>query len=178
MTGIGILGNCCTHGAGLASGLRGRPDVRIISGFEPDERRGPELAEAMGLPLAGSYEEVAAHPEVAVVVVSSDPCDKASMVELAAAHGKHVLHNKPFADNLTNARRVVKAVGESGIKLVHDIPMVRGLPVYAKLKRDVHAGLYGHPVSYAHSFGMNFAHGFPRPPRASCPPSPTGRGSG
>jgi len=101
MTGIGILGNCCTHGTGLASGLRGRDDVRLIAGYEPDERRGPELAEAMGVPLAESYEEVAAHPEVEVLVVTTDPCDKASMVELAAAHGKHVLHNKPFADSLT-----------------------------------------------------------------------------
>lgn len=161
MTGIGILGNCCTHGAGLATGLRHRPDVEIICGYEPGPRRGPELAEAMHAPLAESYTDVAEHPHVQILVVTTDPCDKADMVELAAGAGKHVLHNKPFADSLDNARRIVSAVADSGIKLVHDIPMVRSIPVYARLKEEILTGAYARPVSYAHSFGMNFAHDFP-----------------
>lgn len=161
MTHVGILGNCCTHGAGLAASLRHRPDVRIVAGYDPDPRRGPELAEAMQAPLAESFEEVAHNPRIEVLVIATDPCDKALMVELAAAAGKHVLLNKPFADSLDNARRIVSAVERSGIVLVHDIPMVRGLPVYAKLKQEVVAGLYGRPISYAHSFGMTFAHDFP-----------------
>jgi predicted dehydrogenase len=39
--------------------------------------------------------------------------------------------------------------------------MVRGFPVYGKLKAEVASGLWGRPISYAHSFGMNFAHDFP-----------------
>ena len=161
MIGVGILGNCCTHGAGLAAGLRGRPDVAVITGYEPDERRGPELEAAMQAPLAASYEAVAADERVDVLVVTSDPCDKADLVGLAAAASKHVLHNKPLANSLDNARRIVQAVAASGIKLVHDIPMVRAIPVYAKLKEEVTAGRWGRPISYAHSFGMNFAHDFP-----------------
>ena len=179
MIGVGILGNCCTHGAGLAAGLRARPDVTVITGYEPDERRGPELADAMQAPLAASYEAVVADERVQVLVVSSDPCDKADMVQLAAAAGKHVLHNKPFADSLDNARRIVQGVAESGIKLVHDIPMVRGIPVYAKLKEEVTAGLWGRPISYAHSFGMNFAADFPIRdtwPERFDPPSVSGGG--
>jgi len=130
-------------------------------GFETNPSRAAELAEAMDAPLAGSYEEIVANPDVEIVVVATNPCDKADMVQLAAAAGKHVLHNKPFADSLDNARRIVATVAESGIKLVHDIPMVRAIPVYAKLKADVQAGTLPRPISYAHSFGMTFAHDFP-----------------
>jgi len=161
IVGVGFLGNCCTHGAGLAGALRARPDVRIVTGHERKPGRAEELREAMGAPLAGSYAEVVKHPDVQIVVVTSDPCDKADMVELAAEAGKHVLLNKPFAESLDSARRIVAAVQASGIKLVHDIPMVRALPIYAWLKQQVLAGAFGRPISYAHSFGMSFPHGFP-----------------
>lgn len=160
MIGLGILGNCCTHGAGLAASLRHRADIVLAAGYEPDDRRASELEQAMHVRRAASYEAVVADPAVQIVVVTTDPCDKAEMVELAAAHGKHVLHNKPFADSLDNARRICRAVADSGIVLVHDIPMVRSLPVFARLKAEVTAGTYGRPLSYAHSFGMSFAHDF------------------
>jgi predicted dehydrogenase len=161
MIGVGILGNCCTHGAGLAAALAARSDLQVVTGYEADPRRAAELAAAMGAPLEASYEAVAAREDVQVLVVTSDPCDKADMVELAAGHGKPVLHNKPFADSLDNARRIQHAVEASGICLVHDIPMVRAWPVYARLLHDVGGGSWGRPISYAHSFGMCFEHGFP-----------------
>jgi len=156
-----MAGNCCTHGAGLAEALRHRDDVRIITGYETDTRRRRELEQAMQAPLAGSYGEIVGHSKVDIVVLATNPCEKADLVELAAAAGKHVLHNKPFADSLTNARRIQRAVADSGIKLVHDIPMVRAVPMFAKLKQQVHEGSHGRPISYAHCFGMNFAHDFP-----------------
>lgn len=161
MIGVGILGNCCTHGAGLAAALRTRRDVRVLCGYEPDSQRAAELQEAMHAPLAASYRNVVSNLDVQVVVVTSDPCDKADLVELAAAHGRHVLLNKPFADSRDNARRIQRAVERSGICLVHDIPMVRSWPVYARLLQEASGGEWGRPVSYAHSFGMCFEWGFP-----------------
>ncbi|HQK94821.1 MAG TPA: hypothetical protein PLD23_15030, partial [Armatimonadota bacterium] len=38
--GVGILGDCCTHGAGLAGSLAAHPRVRVVAGFEKDPRRG------------------------------------------------------------------------------------------------------------------------------------------
>lgn len=158
---LGILGNCCTHGAGLASGLNARADVEVLTGYERDPRRGRELAEAMGCPLADDYEEVLTHPDVDIVVITTDPCDKAEMVERACAAGKHIFLNKPMAHSLDSARRIVRAVEDSGVKLVLDIPMVKFLPAYAKLKEEVRAGVYGRPLSYYHAFGMAFAFDFP-----------------
>lgn len=154
--GVGILGNCCTHGEGLCRMFQGRQDTRVVAGYEREPRRAAELAACLGGPLAVSYEEVAAHPEVDFVAVTSDPCDKADMVELAAAHGKHIFLNKPFCDNLDNARRIAASVARHGVKLVHDIPMVRGVPIFARLLEQVRAGQYGKVMGYHHLFGMNF----------------------
>lgn len=154
--GVGILGNCCTHGAGLCAMFQGRPDTHVVAAYEDDARRGPELAQAFGAPLAASYDAVVAHPEVEIVAISTDPCDKAAMVEKAAAAGKPIYLNKPFCDSLDSARRIAAAIAQHAVPLVHDIPMVRSIPVYARLLQEVKAGTYGKVMGYHHLFGMNF----------------------
>ena len=154
--GVGILGNCCTHGAGLCGMFQGRPDTHVVAAHEKDPRRAAELAEVLGAPLAASYDAVVAHPDVSIVAVSCDPCDKADMVERAAAAGKPIFLNKPFCDSLDNARRIAAAVEKHQVPLVHDIPMVRLIPVYARLIEEMQAGKHGMVMGYHHLFGMNF----------------------
>lgn len=154
--GVGILGNCCTHGAGLCGMFQQRPDTRVVAAFEADPRRAAELAQAFGGPLAASYDAVIALPDVDIVAIACDPCDKAAMVEKAAAAGKPIFLNKPFCDSLDGARRIVAAVRQYNVPLVHDIPMVRFVPVYARLLDEVRAGKYGKVMGYHHLFGMNF----------------------
>ena len=152
----GILGNCCTHGAGLAHGLAGHPRVDAVAGYEKGERRGAELAQAMGKDLASGYDAIIEDPTIDIAVIACDPCDKAYMAEKCCAVGKHIFHNKPMCHDLDSARRIVRAVRASGVKFVHDIPMVRFLPATAKLMGEVAAGTYGKIVSYYHAFGMTF----------------------
>jgi len=154
--GVGVLGNCCTHGAGLCGMFQARGDTRVVAAFERDARRSAELADVLGAPLAASYDAVIAHPDVDIIAVACDPCDKATMVEKAASAGKHVFLNKPFCESLNSARRIQHAAGVHGIQLVHDIPMVRFLPVYARLLDEVRAGKHGKIMGYHHLFGMNF----------------------
>lgn len=156
----GILGNCCTHGAGLCAGLKGHPRVEAVAAYEPDARRARELEDALGAPLASSYEAVLDAPALDFVAITCDPCDKAMLAEMAAGAGKHILLNKPFADSLDNARRIARAVKEKGVWLVHDIPMVRGVPVFARLLDEMRAGDHGAVMGYHHLFGMNFPPAF------------------
>ncbi len=158
--GVGILGNCCTHGAGLCGMFKGRREIRVVAAYEPDPRRAKELQQVLGAPLAKSYDEVIKHPDVDFVAVSSDPCDKADLVERAAAAGKHIFVNKPFCESLDSARRIAAAVKKHNVHCVHDIPMVRFVPVYARLLEEVQAGKHGKVMGYHHLFGMNFDPGF------------------
>ena len=153
---IGLLGNCCTHGAGICSMFKGRSDTRVIAAYEENPRRAEELRRVLGAPLSSSYEAVINHPEVDIVAITCDPCDKANMVEPAAAAGKHIFLNKPLCESLDSARRIAEAVGKHNVHFVHDIPMVRFVPVYARLLQDVQSGVHGRVMGYHHLFGMNF----------------------
>ena len=154
--GVGILGNCCTHGIGVCHGFKNHKRTRVIAAYEKDPRRALELRKALGAPLAESYDEVIRHPEVDFVVLTCDPGDKADLAEKAAAAGKHLYVNKPFCDSLASARRIARAVKKHDVICVHDIPMIRFVPVYARLLIEVQAGKYGKVMGYHHLFGMNF----------------------
>jgi predicted dehydrogenase len=154
--GVGVLGNSCTHGAGIVGTFKNHPRTRVVAAYETNPRRAKELEQAFGEPLAKSYDDVIHHPQVDFVAVTCDPCDKALMVEKAAAAGKHIFLNKPFCESLDSARRIAEAVKKHNIWLVHDIPMVRFIPVYARLLEEVRAGKYGKVMGYHHLFGMNF----------------------
>ncbi|UCD27542.1 MAG: Gfo/Idh/MocA family oxidoreductase [Planctomycetota bacterium] len=176
---VGILGNCCTHGAMLCRKFNNRPETHVVAGYEKNPRRGKELEECLGMPLAGSYDAVINHPQVDFVAVACDPCDKAEIVEKAAVAGKHIFLNKPFSESLASARRIARAVKKHKVYLVHDIPMVRFIPVYARLLREVRAGKYGKVMGYHHLFGMNFAPDFDletRWPERLDPPEKSGGG--
>lgn len=154
--GVGVLGNCCTHGAGVCNQFMGHADTRVITAYEKNPRRATELGQVFGAPLARSYEEVINHPEVDFVAITCDPGDKADMVEAAAAAGKHIFLNKPLCESLDSARRIAKAVQTHAVHFVHDIPMVRFVPVYARLLEETQAGKRGSVLGYHHRFGMNF----------------------
>ncbi len=158
--GVGILGNCCTHGAGICAMFKARPDTRVIAVYEQEPRRAKELQESFGAPLAASYDAVINSPSVDFVAITCDPCDKAGMVEHTAQAGKHIFLNKPFCDSLESARRIERTVKEHSVWLVHDIPMVRSIPVFARLLDEVRAGKHGRVLGYHHLFGMNFTMDF------------------
>ena len=153
---VGILGNCCTHGAGICNMFKSRSDTHVVAAYEENPRRAEELQGIFGVPLSSSYEAVINHPEVDFVAVTCDPGAKADMVESAAAAGKHIFLNKPLCESLDSARRIAEAIKTHNVHFVHDIPMIRFVPVYARLLKEVQAGAYGAVMGYHHLFGMNF----------------------
>ena len=155
------MGNCCTHGAGIAGQFAAHPRTRVATGYEPRAQRAGELQQAMRAPLAASYEAVVDHAQVEILALATDPCDKAEMVELAARAGKALWINKPLCHNPAAARRIEEQVQAAGIPAVFDVPMVKFQPAFDKLLHQVRAGLYGEVVSYYHTFGMTFAPDFP-----------------
>jgi predicted dehydrogenase len=177
--GVGIVGNCCTHGAGLCAMFRSRGDTRVVAAFEANSRRARELEAVLGKPLAPSYDAVIRDPAVDIVAISCDPCDKAEMVAKAASAGKAVLLNKPACDSLNAARRIAGAVRRHHVWLVHDIPMVRSVPVFARLLDESRARPHGKILGYHHLFGMNFDPSFDLKgtwPERLDPPSKSGGG--
>lgn len=177
--GIGILGNCCTHGAGVAHQIRNHPRVNLIAGYEKNAGRAAELEEVMGVSCASSYERVVRHPDVHIIAITSDPSDKAELVDLATDHGKAVYINKPLCHTPTAAIRIKDSIQAAGSAAVFDATLVKGLPAFNKLMHQIKKNEYGRIITYHHSCGMIFPEDFPiiaRWPERFDPPERSGGG--
>ncbi len=178
--GVGILGNCCTHGEFVAFALKQEPAANIVAGWEDDPLRVAGLSAATGLELASSADALLDDPAIDIIALACSPHEKAAWVERAVQAGKHVLLNKPMAESLDSARRIEKATAGSGVQLVYDIPAIaRFHPVTARILDEVRAGLYGRAISYTHAFGFTFSTDFPLArvwPERLDPPSRSGGG--
>ena len=178
--GVGILGNCCTHGEFVAAALHQEPQAKIIAGWEADPRRKPGLSTAIGMALTAPAEALLGDPQIDIIAIACSPHEKAAWVEKAAQAGKHIFLNKPMAESLTSARRIEQVISDYKVQLVYDIPViVRFHPLTAKILAEVRAGQYGRPINYSHSWSMTFATDFPLPivwPERLDPPSRSGGG--
>ncbi len=161
--GVGILGNCCTHGEFVAAAIQQEPEARIVAAWEESPQRQQGLSKAVGIELEESADKLLENPDIEILAVSCSPHEKADWIEKAAAAGKHIFLNKPMCESLDSARRIEKTVRDTGVQLVHDISVIRFDPLTAKLLDEVRNGVFGKPISYAHIWGMTFSTDFPLP---------------
>lgn len=102
-----------------------------------------EFADEFGIPAAhGSYDELAGDAEVDVVYVATPHDLHASNAAAALSHGKHVLVEKPFTLNASQAREVVDLTRASNL-LVVEAMWTRFLPHMEFVRRVVGEGRIG-----------------------------------
>lgn len=109
--------------------------------------RTADRAEAFGGQYAiprrhGSYEALAADPEVDVIYVASPHAFHAEHAALCLEHGKAVLCEKAFTINAAEARRLVDAA-RSRKRFLMEALYTRHLPLVKEVKRRVDAGQIG-----------------------------------
>lgn len=95
--GVGILGNCCTHGEFMTFALGQEPRAKIAACWEDDPRRAAGLSGATGLDLVPSPEALFEDAAIDIIALACSPHDKAAWVEKAVQAGKHIFFNKPMA---------------------------------------------------------------------------------
>jgi predicted dehydrogenase len=83
--------------------------------LEPGPAR--EFAAEMGLVLGTSYEDVLADPKIDAVVLATPHTPHRRQVEAAAAAGKHVFCEKPFALSLADAKAALAACRKARVAL-------------------------------------------------------------
>jgi predicted dehydrogenase len=80
-------------------------------------RRGPALASDYGVPLAPSPEALIARDDVDLVILASPPAVHRRQTIDAASAGKHVLVEKPMAQDATESAAMVVACRRAGVRL-------------------------------------------------------------
>ena len=101
------------------------------------------FAAEFGIPNAhGSYEALAADPEVDVIYVSTPHPMHAAGATLALEAGKHVLVEKAFTVNATEARALAELAASKGL-LVLEAMWTRYLPHMARIREIIAEGVLG-----------------------------------
>ncbi|HTI67908.1 MAG TPA: Gfo/Idh/MocA family oxidoreductase [Caulobacteraceae bacterium] len=99
------------------------------------------FARERGLKLY-SYEDMVADPEVDAVVLATPPAGHLQQIAAAAAAGKHVFCEKPFAMTKADAQGAVDAVDKAGVTLGLGYNR-RFHPSWIDLKNRIRAGELG-----------------------------------
>ncbi|UGS26737.1 Gfo/Idh/MocA family oxidoreductase [Microbacterium resistens] len=101
------------------------------------------FAARFGIPRAhGSYEALAADPDVDIVYVATPHPMHAADARLALEHGKHALVEKAFTVNAAEAEGLRALAAEKGL-LVMEAMWTRYLPHMARIREIIAAGTLG-----------------------------------
>jgi predicted dehydrogenase len=91
--------------------------AQVVAVFDVNYKASREMSKALGIPACGSYEELLQRRDVEAVLISTPHHLHCPMTIEAAAHGKHVLVEKPIATSVADAERMYVACRDAGVKL-------------------------------------------------------------
>jgi myo-inositol 2-dehydrogenase / D-chiro-inositol 1-dehydrogenase len=136
--GIGRIGRM--HAELLAHRVRGAAVGAVYDAFQPSAL---DLAGELGVPVAGSLEEILSS-EVDAVAICSSADTHAELVIAAAQAGKAVFCEKPVSLNLAELDRALEAVELAGVPF--QIGFNRRFdPAHASVRDAVASGAVGEP---------------------------------
>jgi predicted dehydrogenase len=115
-------------------------------------------AEHGGVRAYGSYEELAANPEVDIVYVATPHPFHMKNTLLAIRYGKHVLCEKPLAMNARQTRRMIAAAQKQSVFLMEGM-WTRFFPATVQLRKWLAAGHIGKVIAVEADFGVHFKAG-------------------
>ncbi|WP_035915790.1 Gfo/Idh/MocA family protein [Knoellia sinensis] len=127
----------------MASALRAETDQVIRAVASRDLTRAQGFADEFGAHTAyGSYEELVADPDVDIVYVASPHSEHHAHARLALDSGKHVLVEKAFARNATEAQDILHTASAKGL-LAMEAMWTRFLPGIDVVRQCLEDGLLG-----------------------------------
>lgn len=110
MIRIGILGAARIAPRGIVTPANETLGVEVVAVASRDLERARDFAARHSIPLAlGSYAELVMHEDVDLIYCALPPSAHLEWCSAALEHGKHVLVEKPFANNAQDAARMVAA---------------------------------------------------------------------
>jgi predicted dehydrogenase len=114
--GVGVIGAGVISAQYLGN-LTTFPDLEVRFVADIDLERAKARAEEFGVPASGTTEELLADDGIDIVVNLTLPSVHAEVDLAILAAGKHVWSEKPIATNAEDARRVLAAAEEAGLRV-------------------------------------------------------------
>ena len=129
-------------GQRLVNAVQGSGLIRFARGVTLEPELAREFAAKCGLTIGTSYEDVLADPAIQAVVLATPHTGHRAQVEAAAAAGKHVYCEKPFALCRADAQAMLDACARARVTIAvgHHF---RLMPSMKALRREVASGALG-----------------------------------
>lgn len=115
-----------------------------------------KFASFYGARAFGSYEELVADQEIDAIYVALPHTFHQKGVLLASAAKKHVLCEKPFSVNVSQAQEMVDAAQRNGVALMEAM-WARFLPHYAQVREIISSGVLGEILTIHADHGQRLA---------------------
>ena len=129
----------------VANTIERSAKVELVTCYDVNEAQSARTAERYGCTIESAYEAMVARDDLDGIVIVSPNMFHREQTELAASHGKHVYVEKPIANTLADARRMIEVCDKAGVTLmighVH-----RRHAVNRKVKELIEAGNIGKPI--------------------------------
>ena len=105
-------------GRSLVNSVHDKSDaIRFTRAYTRTRASAEAFCGEKGIPLAASYEEVLADPQIDAVVLATPHSQHEAQVRQAAAAGKHIQVEKPITLDYESAKRAIAAVQDAGLVL-------------------------------------------------------------
>ncbi len=140
--GIGILSFAHGHARAYCQRMGTYDDVKLVSCWDDNERRGTEAADAYGMRYTPHLEDVLDDPGIQAVIVTCETNRHPEVAVAAAEAGKHILCQKPMALTLEDCDRMAAAADRASVKFVMAYQM-RHDPSNQRIKSLVERGVLG-----------------------------------
>lgn len=141
----------------FARDLAQLPDAELVAVGSRSQAGADAFAERFAVPNRhGSYEALAADPDVDAIYVSTPHPGHHAATLLAIAGGKGVLVEKPFAMDLAESREMVQAARSAGVFLMEAM-WTRFLPHIRRVREILAEGTLGELVYLVAEHGQWFA---------------------
>jgi len=146
-------------GAGAWSGAVGdvimkSKKVQLVTCFDVNPQKRHALSQKFGCRQESSYEDVLKREDIEAVHLISPNAVHAEQAILAARHGKHVFVEKPIANTIADAKKMIAACQKADVVLMvgHHLRRLAG---FRKLKALIAGGTIGEPVQVEANFSQN-----------------------
>ena len=129
----------------MAAALSPLNDYCVYAIASRSLEKAEEFARTWDIPKAyGSYEEMVMDPEVDLVYIATPHSHHYPHTRLALEHGKHVLVEKAFTANATEAEELLSMARRKGLFITEAI-WTRYMPLSHKVKELMESGIIGEP---------------------------------
>jgi phthalate 4,5-cis-dihydrodiol dehydrogenase len=118
------------------------PGIAMVAASDPRSDARARFTEEFGAKVYEGADALCADPEVQAVYVASPHQFHLDHVKLAAAHGKHVLVEKPMALTVEDCREMIGIARQAGIQLLVGHSHSYDLP-YLRTREMIRSGAYG-----------------------------------